>query len=188
MILTDSEVDERLASQDNIVNIVDMPDYHEARESNIRIEPLSNNKNHGPSVPDFIRRLIAQTANGSDDTQSEIAGVFGVSQNTVSKLSRGLVANRLDTELRDLALKSKEEKSEKAHDLALDSLVSSLALVQDNLATITTAKEAAKIATDMSRVVSQLKGKDDDEKRVNTLVVIKMPAIRKESQFEVIDV
>jgi transcriptional regulator with XRE-family HTH domain len=132
--------------------------------------------------------LIAQTANGSDDTQSEIAGVFGVSQNTVSKLSRGLVANRLDTELRDLALKSKEEKSEKAHDLALDSLVSSLALVQDNLATITTAKEAAKIATDMSRVVSQLKGKDDDEKRVNTLVVIKMPAIRKESQFEVIDV
>lgn len=202
MILTDEQTFERLASKDNIINLIEHPDNTDPRmNGSVLIEKANPNGglriiqpepetrgSRGPQIPDMIRRLISQTAAGSDETCVEIGNVFGVTPATVSNSARGLVHNRLDTELQEIGIKSKEEKNERAHDLALDSLVASLALVQDNLSTVTTAKEAAKLAVDMSRVVAVLRPKAEDEVKAKTLVVIAMPKVRTETQFETIDV
>lgn len=187
MILSDNEIEERLNSPDNIVNII--KDRPVSIEGGLRVVPDDSLVGkRGPAVPDLIRKLIANVANKSDETQAEIGSVFSVGVPTVSNASRGLIHNRLDTELQDIANKSREEKAETAHNLALDSLVATLGLVGQKLDTITTAKEATQIAVSMSNVVKNLKDKDDDGPKIKTLVVIKMPDQHKESQFNVIDV
>lgn len=198
MILNDTEAFERLTSKDNIINLIEHPDNTDPRMNGsitiqtgglkvIHPEPETRGS-RGPAIPDMIRRLIAQTGNLSDETCTEVANVFGVTPATVSNSERGLIHNRLDKELQEIGTKSLAQKAETAHDLALDSLVSSLALVQDNLSTVTTAKEAAKLAVDMSRVVATLKPKSEDEVKTKTLVVIAMPKVRNEGHYETIDV
>jgi predicted transcriptional regulator len=188
MILSDEDITERLNSKDNIINLVG-PATNKP-ESSLVIKPLNDTGvgKRGPQIPDMIRRLIAQTAAGSEETQADIANVFGVGIPTVSNYSRGLVHTHLDKDLQELATKTAAEKEETAHGLALDSLVTSLGLVQSGLSGVTTAKEAAKLALDMSRIAQNLKPKDGDEAKTKTLVVIAMPNVKKESQFETIDV
>lgn len=186
MILSDEEAFERLNSGDNIINLVDV--NKSAGSLKVVDTNDSNVGKRGPAVPDLIRRLIAQTANGSDETQAEIANVFGVGIPTVSNSARGLIHNRLDTGLQEIGLKTREEKTELAHNEALDSLVLSLGLVKDTIGEVTSAKEAAKLAVDMSRIVVNLRDKDNDGPKIKTLVIVSMPQQKKESQFETIDV
>lgn len=196
MILSDEQVIERLTSLDNIVNIVDgrvsdSPVMDELKsKGSIQIVPTNKTGigSRGPEIPDLIRRLINQTTNASDESKTEVANVFGVGVPEVSKYSRGLIHNRLDTELQELGTKTAEQKTETAHNLALDSLVESLGLVTKNIDQVTTLKEASRLAVDMSRIVEKLKPKEVEDTKPNTLVVIAMPNMRKESQFEVIDV
>lgn len=195
MILTDEEALERLSSKDNIINLVDHPQNIDPRANGaVQIIrpgeglPKDDRGKRGAQIPDMIRTLIAQTAGLSDETCSEVGNIFGVTPATVSNSTRGLVHNRLDKELQEIGTKSTQEKAEKAHNLALDSLVASLGLVQELLPEADSLKEATKTALDLSRMVANLKPREEDETRAKTLVVISMPSLRKETHFETIDV
>lgn len=193
MILNEDEVLDRLNSKDNIINIVDECVDRADTKSTVIIEPLHGDiGKRGPAVPDLIRKLIAQTANDSDETQAEIANVFGVGVPTVSNASRGLIHNRFDKELADIGSKTARDKTNEAHNAALDNLMAGLTIVSEKLVPDQlvglSLKEASKLTVDMSRVVAQLKPKEEDEAKVKTLVVIKMPSIKREAQFETIDV
>lgn len=191
MILSDEELNIRLASPDNIINLVEHKDNIDPRMSgSVQVIPANQNGqgDRGPAVPDLIRQLIANVAINSDEGLAETANVFSVGVPSVSNYSRGLVHNRLDEELKDLADKTAEQKTDTAHNAALDNLVATLGLVGSKLETITTAKEATQIAVSMSNVVKNLKSKDEEGPKVKTLVVITMPSLKKESQFQTIDV
>lgn len=184
MILSEEDINTRLASEDNIVNLLSPV------ESHIKVIPRNDSGvgDRGPAVPDLIRKLIANVTNQSDETKTEVADVFGVGVPEVSKYSRGLVHNRLDTELKQIADKSTGQKTESAHNLALDNLILSLGEVTARMPEASNLKEAAKIAVDMSRVVSQLRPKEEEASKVKTLVVIKMGNQKEESQYQTIDI
>lgn len=189
MILSDEQVDERLSSPDNIINLVNSKE--EINQSNgslvVKINEGGVGK-RGDEIHSQIRKLIASTVHESDETQKEIANVFGVTDSLVSQVSRGLVHNRVEQELLDISTKTKVEKENTAHDNALDNLVGLLGIVKDTLPGITSAKEASRIAVDMSRIITSVKPREDESK-VRTLVVIKLSSDqKKESQFETIDV
>lgn len=186
MILNELEADTRLSSPDNLINI-------------IVNKPNTNLKQEGDtSIPPLVRKLIGVIANRSEETQSEIANTFGVSQPTVSGASRGLVGERID---RDLALATREartsnakevkEKTEEAHELALDSLVSSLNHLNPKLQNIHDPKVLSRVASDMAKITANLaSSKRINEAGVvnNTQVVLFGVQQRKESAYETIDV
>lgn len=191
MVLTEEELEQRLGSKDNIINLIGEGECYDRAASPVVVEPLHGDVGkRGAQVPDLIRRLIGQVANDSDETQVEIANVFGVGAPTVSNSARGLVHNRLDPVLRAIGEKTAKDKSNEAHEAALDNLMAGLDLVSAKMpeAEGLTLKETVKLSVDMTRIVSQLKPAEADEAKVKTLVVIKMPSIKKEAQFDTIDV
>lgn len=195
MILKDDDVLQRLNSPENIINLLDGQSVLDKADTQslVKVEPLdtSGRGKRGSSVPTLIRRLIAQTKD-SDETQAEIGAVFGVGVPTVSNSQRGLIHNRFDKELAEIGATSAKDKANTAHEAALDNLMIGLSVVSEKLnpdhLTGLSLKEASKLTVDMSRVVAQLKPREEDEAKVKTLVVIKMPSVKRESQFETIDV
>lgn len=186
MILNELEADTRLSSPDNLVNI-------------IHKEMFTGGKTKGSTdIPPLVRKLIGVIANKSNESQYDIADTFGITQPVVSSASRGLVGpNKLD---RDLALATREartsnakevkEKTEEAHELALDSLVSSLNHLNPKLQNIHDPKVLSRVASDMAKITANLaSSKRINEAGVvnNTQVVLFGVQQRKESAYETIE-
>jgi hypothetical protein len=185
MIMTDEEVDARLNSENNLVN----------RLKVIKEIPKPGRTEGAKGIPLEVKKLIGVLANNSDETQQEIADVFGVSNVTVSNSARGLSSGGTKN---DALAKTVNEhrpvsKIDDAHDKALDALVATLGTLGGRLTktddgTIKT-RDLARIASDMSRVASNLKPaeKQSDPLAVNTQVVVYMPHQKKETDYDVID-
>lgn len=177
MILSESEVNERLDSTSNLM---------------IRLKSLSNRVEHriipqggrtegSVNIPPMVRELIGSLANEGNDTQSEIAEAFGVSQPTVSGSSRGLVGLRKEDGLRE---KVTETKINDAHDLALDAMVSSLTKLGGKMEEVEDPMKLAKIASEMSKITANIKPKDAPS-ATNVQVVLFAPnRMKRENEYE----
>jgi len=176
MILSDSEVDIRLSSPNNIINKVSIK------------KPDVNLGNRGYEIPEVVRDLIAVTASESKEKQTDIAKEFKISQPLVSQMSRGLVDSKHDERLSKLTRNIKQEKEDTAHSLALDSLVSVLGELNPKLADVEDPRTLSRIAKDMSSVVKDLNATRNTVIGDHTRVVINMVNMKKESSFEIIDV
>jgi len=126
----------------------------------------------------------------------DVAEMAGVSKQTVSTASRGVTTLNLgvDTKLRDDIEQNKQglQKDEKARmDQIKDSLLTNLAAaighVGINLAG-TDATEASKIATDMSKILSQVTGSQDGGGKNRTAIIINVPQMKKEESYQTINV
>lgn len=190
MILSDEDLNSRLASDENIHKIIVREKLDKlASTAGLEVRKLNPDVGkRGPEIPAVIRELIAVTAGSSGELQKDVAKEFQVTQPMVSQITRGMVHNSLDDELVEISNKTKAQKTEEAHSKALDALMLGLDKVNAGLPGVTSVKEAAKISVDMSRVVATLKKKDGDEDKPRTLVIISAPAQKTENQFEVIDV
>lgn len=182
MILTDDEVSARLDSPENLLN-------------KVRIERAVPKKHEGDtSVPPMVRGLIAKLSIEGTETDKEIGSVFGVSQPTVSNAARGLVGDRLDTDLSNIVNGAKttiKEKTEDAHEAALDALLSSLNAVGPKIIADTgaTVKELTNNAKNLSFVIVNLKKmQEDNPVNNNTVVILHPPEKRKEANYDIIDV
>jgi predicted transcriptional regulator len=179
MIMNDAEVQERLESPNNLVNRM------------VEIRKINPDRGkRGDAVPEKVRELIGTLANESDETQDEIAKSFGVTQALVSQTSRGMVDSRLNSKLALATRNSKKEKEESAHDLALDAMVSSLSgITPEKVATIDDPIKLARLAESMSRISSNIKGKNEDSgTKVAVQVVLFSPTKQKdEDEYETVN-
>lgn len=183
MILTDEEVEQRLTSPQNLLN-------------KVQIVRATQKKNVGDTaVPTEVKGLLARLSIDGAESDSIIAKVFGVSQPTVSNAARGLVGDRLDDELAETVGNVKaaiKEKTENAHNAALDSLVISLGkakpLLESGIGL--SVQDLTRTAKDMSIVVANLKksGVEDVGTTNNTVVILHPPERRNEKAYEVLDV
>lgn len=186
MILDNEEADARLNNPNNLfLKIRETP-----REKLVEILPMPSGgrKEGDKAIPPRVRELLGSLAHETDDTQKEIASVFGVSQVTVSDASRGLIGDRLDEDLAEKVDLSKDKKEDKAHNLALDALVGSLGIVNDKIKEVDTPLKAARLASDMSKIVANLKGKEQPSAVSNVKVVLFAPSIKQETHYETAEV
>lgn len=130
------------------------------------------------------------------DTQDNVAELCGVSQMTVSNVSRGLVSPQLgvDKELREEVKKGtqeigkeKLEREKKIQDQLLTNLAIALGQVGENIHS-TDAVEASKVAVDMSRILERVTGSREEGGRNRTAIIINVPAMKKEESYQVINV
>lgn len=130
------------------------------------------------------------------DTQKNIADLVGVSQMTVSNASRALTSPTigLDKELRDDIKERVEDKAKEAlsnnkkiEEQLVTNLAAALGQVAGNLHN-TSATEASKIATDMSKILDRVNGDKDNGKGNKTAIIINVPAMREEKHYQSITV
>jgi hypothetical protein len=191
MILKKEVVDARLNNPNNLA----------IKKSNTEIEIVRQTP--GPDshvkIPEAVRDLLTITSSSSPETATEVASNFDISQTTVSNLRRGLVGNRLDERTATIADKARrsrqeelERKSDQAHDLALDSLVSSLKFLQPRIEEVDKPEKLASMAASISKVVSNISGVKKDklleEELAKPRVVLFAPIMKPESSFESIEV
>lgn len=178
MILSDTDVEERLISKNNLVNIITIKKGKTAGAGN---------------VPPMVRELLGVMALTSDETKTDIAKAFDVDVCSVSNYSRGLLGSCFDEELaegvQEKAHKTLEQKSASAHESAVDCLMDSLGSLAPLLkeGSGLKPKELSRIAGDMSRIVANLKPKEDNTVINNTQVILYKPPQREEKAYETID-
>jgi hypothetical protein len=128
--------------------------------------------------------------------QKDVAEIAGVSESTVSDLSKGMTSHVLgvDQELKadiEEGLEEKKAAKLKKMDLIKDQLITNLtaaiAHVGNNLSG-TDANEASKIAVDMSKILDKVNGSPGRQEigpRVS--IVINAPAMREEKHYQVVE-
>ena len=175
MILTDQEVEERLASPLNLVRVIE-------KSKGGRTKGSTN-------IPESVRDLIAITNNSSEEKQSDVAKTFEIDSSSVSEISKGLVGGKLDRELSSVGRNARERQEDRVHESALDCLMSSLSSLQPKLADPDLkAKELSRIASDMSRVAANLKPRSSEPSITNnTQVILMRPVKRDLSKYEFIE-
>ena len=177
MILTDEEVEDRLASKDNLVN----------RLAVLRIDP-GGRRPGNTNIPPLVKELIVSI--DTEETDKEVAESFGISQVSVSAMKRGLTGGgnnaSFDPKLAEAGKKNK--KIDTAHDAALDCLVDSLNLLKPKLKEVVKPKDLSKIVSDMSKTVSNLKKNDEDAEKGRIQVVVFAPTQKTETHYNTIDV
>lgn len=186
MILTDEEVEARLTSPENLINKVQI----------VRI-PIGGRKVGDVAVPPMVRGLIASLSLESKESDKEIGNIFGVSQPTVSNSARGLVGDRKEDSLDEVIDTTKQtlkQKSEDAHNLALDALMASLTAVGPKIVQAAPGMqiiELTRTAKDLGNVVANIQRNkllDKDATENKTIVILHTTERRNESKYDVIDV
>lgn len=186
MILTDEEVEARLNSPENLINKVQI----------LRI-PIGGRGKGDLAIPPMVRGLLGSLSIESKESDTAIANIFGVSQPSVSNSARGLVGDRKDNDLAetiDTTRQTVKQKSEDAHNLALDSLMAALTAVGPKI--VATAEESSikdltRTAKDISTVITNIqrnKVNDKDGDANKTLVILHTTERRPESKYDIIDV
>lgn len=195
MILKKEEVDARLNNPNNLAI--------KKNNSNVSVTRQTPGPDSHVKIPEVVRDLLAVTSSGQESSNS-IASNFNVSTTTISNLRRGLIGNKLDErtakivdEARDRVRKVRQEeierKSNQAHDLALDSLVSSLEFLKPKIETVEKPEKLAAIAGSISKVVNNINGNKQKDKLIEEelakpRVVLFAPIMRTENSFETIEV
>ncbi len=188
--MNDEEVLVRLQSPANLAKIVE-EELANRRESNSTVLPLRKDVEERPNLEARMRALIGRTANSTDEQNKAVAGIFGVSDTQVSQYKRGLTSPKdakYDPE--QARLVKATAKVDNAHELALDAMVGLLGRLNEKVdaGEITSAKEMSRIATDMSRIAANIKGKERDAVINNTQVIMFAPNLKREAQYETIEV
>lgn len=130
------------------------------------------------------------------DTQKNIAELVGVSQNTVSLASRGIVSVGVgvDKELRENVKSGIEkigderiEQNKRIEEQLVANLAAALGHVANNL-TSTDATEASKIATDMSKILDRVTMTKEVRGGNRTAIIINVPSMKDEKNYQTITV
>lgn len=179
MILSDDDVQERLESKDNIATKV------------LVKHPAPRGKQHGEKdIPQPVRELIGRLANLSTGTDIDVARTFDVHPNTVHKYSNGLIGNRVDdglTEAKEDGTAERNKKLDKAHDLALDMMVSSITELGTRTGELK-AKDLSRVAKDMHSIVQDSNNNKDKNSTINnTQVILYAPRKRTEKEYDTIE-
>lgn len=181
MLLEDHEVDSRLNSNENLISLLEV-------RKGVTILPTNPplKKEGDTTVPPKVRELIGRLGN-MGDSSSNISELFGVSSKTVESASKGLIGNRFDADLA-IKVKARDEKIESAHEEALDLMVSCITNLKGKLNEVGKPEKLSRIASDMSKIISNLKDNGGDNSVRNTQVIVYAPQVSKESDYETINV
>lgn len=147
-----------------------------------------SNGNGASEIPPTVRKLLGTLAAVSKESCKSIANTFGVTQPTVNKAARGLIGNRLDKALAADVEATSERSLEEAHSAAIDCMMDSLTFLKPKLKDPDIkARDLSRIATDMSRVTSNIQPKGEGNNNVK--VIFFCPEKQKtEKDYDVIDV
>ena len=170
MFKTEEQINSRLTSENNLVNKF-------GKKNEVQIIPLKQPGNiEKPKLEPEQKDEIAFRARAGEK-QEDLAKEFGVSQSAIGEIEQGrtkvnerLVQDRLD----------------EVQDVALQKLLGSLGFITEDKLQKAKAGELSVIASNMSKVVGNIRQKETTGPQV--IVQVYAPELKSESSYKVLDV
>lgn len=175
--LTQDQANKVLSSSKNVMTRITQPQPVQIIE---RV-----NSNHSYDVTDPIKlELLAYCSDNPNKSEREVAEIFNISITTVNSIKNGTRDKNESPSVK----KYREEKREEASDHAMQKMMETLGLIDNSKLENCNAKELSSIANNMSKIVSNLRKKDEVGDASRTNIQIYMPTQRTEESFKVIEV
>lgn len=175
MIINQKEAQERLDSPKNLANR--FKKVGSELTAPIVVKPM---KDRGmTNLKPIERTTMAILAAEGGSTQKEIGAAFGIKQSEVSEIANGNV--------KGMDVKLVEAKQGEIRDAAMDKLMMSLGLLDENKLEKCKATELSKVASDMARVVQTTLPRETQTGAVLNLTIY-APTVKEEKQYKVVDI
>jgi hypothetical protein len=183
MLITSEQAESRLNSQKNTANLVT-----KANDGKLIIKEI--NRGGGRSdgqnnLTESQRILIGKTA--QLDSPRNVAEAFHISESHVYNLRKGQtdrdhLQRKTHPELKSAIV----EKREEIKDRALDKLLSTLNIISEDKLSILNAKDASKVAVNLSRVHGNMTPQESNNGKVN--ITIYTPQMRSVKEYDVVEI
>jgi hypothetical protein len=181
MLINDEDKNKRLASDENLLNRLAKRAARVGNSLLISPETLGR-KPEIPNIPPLIKEIAATTASCGIATNKEMARSFGISAQTVSNVRSGVgIANK------DIQKKIDENLGQ-IRDVAIDRLMQSLGLMDDEKLANTKARDLSSIAANLSKVIDKSLPRADTNPLSGVQVIFYSPRMKDISDYEVIDI
>jgi len=181
MILSEEDKDQRLSSEDNLLNRLAARANRAGNSLIIAPEALGR-KPEIPNIPPLIKEIAATTAAAGLATNKEMADSFGISAQTVSNVRSGRGDDNKEIQ------KKLHENLGQIRDVAIDRLMKSLGLMDDEKLANTKARDLSSVAANLSKVIDKSMPKSTDSPLSGVQVIFYSPRMKDIKDFEVIDI
>jgi hypothetical protein len=195
MLITTSEAETRLNSEDNIVNRRQQTDYKfrqlarvklpEASEDSCAIAPMHNGgRRPGDKNLDSETRAVIG-AEAQVMTLSEVSEAHGVSLHHAHELKHGKITNESgqDAEL----IKDINEKLEQPHDIALRKLTKTLLAIDDEKLKSVKPRDLAAMASSLSKVADHTAPIKREDPLKDCRLIVYAPTVKQENHYESVE-
>lgn len=198
MFLTNKQVEERLSSPRNLASRIAefrgevsspqvevITETREIREN--KIDSIFNNQITEITMPSVGKNKINLDKNTrteiairsrTGEHQPKLAQEFGITQANVSSIERGKTKG-IDEEHANKVISQVKDR-------ALDRLMCSLGLLDDDKLSSCSAKDLSIIASNMGRVVDKISPKEERPDNIN--FIIYAPELKQEKSFQTVEV
>lgn len=178
MFKTEEQIKERLSSEKNLVNRFGRQEPTVPALENIVITPLGNPGNkEKPKLDQDSKDEIAFRARAGEK-QKDLAEEFGVSQSAIGEIEQGR------TKVNEAEV---NRRLDAVQDVAMNKLLESLGYMTTDKLDKCKATDLSSIAANMSKVVSNVRTKNNDSGPV-VQVQIFAPELRNEKTYKTIEV
>ena len=173
MLLDKADLERRLKSPRNILNL---PQLQRQRCAIVSM-PRNGRAKGATNIPSPIKIMAGVLA--KTESAKDVADALDISKSSVYKAS----GTNAPAEVKAAV----DNTTEKIRDLALDKLMGSLGIINDETLANVSAKDASSIARNLATVANQLSPRDRGDASQATLIIY-APQQRQEKHFPVIDV
>ena len=157
-------------------------------QSDLTVSKSDRGRKEGSKNLEHEERVLIGVLSKTD-SQKNIAKEFGVSETTVSNISRGLDASRrVDEDLtKDIKDKSALTKAN-ISDKALNTLMKSIGVIDTKLSSTKTAGEASLVAKNMAIIADKFSPSGPTGNSPRILININGPKVKQEEDYDVVEV
>jgi hypothetical protein len=176
-LLTDKEIEERLASDANLAN-------------RLSVHQIKRDKH--PNTPNEIKKIITILSNEGEQSK-ELASVFQISKRSVDEYRAGETSKLPNPELKQIKKEILDRVSSgrmQAEELAIQTVLTALNILPDKIQDIKKPKQLASIAKDMAILANQMADRDRDVNGDKKTVHLHLyaPQQKKIEDYDIIDV
>ena len=173
MLLDKADLERRLKSPRNILNL---PQIQRQRCAIVQLHNHNGRTKGATNIPSPIKIMAGVLA--KTESAKDVADALDISKSSVYKAS----GTNAPAEVKAAV----DNTTEKIRDLALDKLMGSLGIINDETLANVSAKDASSIARNLATVANQLSPRDAVAS--GATLIIYAPQQRQEKHFPVIDV
>lgn len=178
MFKTEEQMKSRLSSERNLVNRFGKVSSSLPEVEKVVIIPLGNPGNISKSKLDEESKTEIAIRSRAGENQTSLAREFNVSQSAIGEIEQGR------TKVDEVAIQSRLDSIQ---DVAMVKLLESIGYITSDKMDKCKATDLSSIAANMSKVVSNVRGKSDQSGHI-VQVQIFAPELRNEKSYKTIEV
>ena len=156
-------------------------------EVKVMHQEIERGRGHKKEVPNAIRKIIAEDAILSDESATDIANEFGVSNSSVAAYKNGATSTASYHNANESLKESNDRIRAQVITTARSKMLAAMGEITESRLKNAKLRDLSIVARDMSTIISNTEPRNQAP-QVGAQFIFHVPQTKKESDFEVIDV